>query len=40
MRKSRFSEEQIIGILKLVEAGQPVVDMYPEMGISNETYYR
>src|SRR6478735_5058647 len=40
MRKSRFSEEQIIGILKRVEAGQPVADICREVGISDGTYYR
>ncbi len=40
MRKSRFSEEQIIGILKRVEAGQPVADVWRELGISDGTYYR
>lgn len=40
MRKSRFSEEQIIGILKRVEAGQPVADVCRELGISDGTYYR
>jgi putative transposase len=40
MRKSRFSEEQIIGILKQVEAGQPVADVCREVGISDGTYYR
>jgi putative transposase len=40
MRKSRFSEEQIIGILKRIEAGQPVADVCREVGISDGTYYR
>src|SRR6058998_489614 len=40
MRKSRFSEEQIIGIVKRVEAGQPVADVCREVGISDGTYYR
>ena len=40
MRKSRFSEEQIIAILKRVEAGQPVADVCREVGISDGTYYR
>jgi putative transposase len=40
MRKSRFSEEQIIALLKRVEAGQPVADMCREVGISDGTYYR
>ena len=40
MRKSRFSEEQIIGILKRVERGQALTDVCREEGISDATYYR
>ncbi len=40
MRKSRFSEEHIIGILKRVEKGQPLADVCREEGISDATYYR
>jgi putative transposase len=38
MRKSRFSEEQIIGILKRVERGQTLADVCRETGISDATY--
>lgn len=40
MRKSRFSEEQIIGILKRVEQGQSVAEICREVGVSDVTYYR
>ncbi len=40
MRKSRFSEERIIGILRRVEKGQPLADVCREEGISDATYYR
>lgn len=40
MRKSRFSEEQIIGILQRIEQGQPLADVCREVGISDATYYR
>jgi putative transposase len=40
MRKSQFTEEQIIGILKLVEAGQQVGEICRQHGISDATYYR
>ncbi len=39
MKKSRFSEHQIIKILKEVEAGRIVKDVCREYGISNATYY-
>lgn len=40
MRKSQFSEGQIIGILWLVDAGRTVGDICREHGISEGTYYR
>ena len=39
MKKSRFNEEQIIGILKQREAGQKVVDLAREHGVSEATIY-
>ena len=39
MRKSHYSETQIINILKAVEAGRTVKDVCREYGISDATYY-
>ena len=40
MKISRFSEEQIIGILKPAEAGVKLRDLCRQHGISDHTYYR
>jgi len=40
MRKSRFSEAQIIGLLKAVETGRKVADVCREEGIAEGTYFR
>ncbi|WP_270089882.1 IS66 family insertion sequence element accessory protein TnpA [Sphingobacterium sp. SYP-B4668] len=39
MRKSKFSESQIIKILSLQESGQSVSDICRENGISQGTFY-
>jgi putative transposase len=39
MKKSRFSEEQIIGILKQHEGGVKTADLCREHGISQPTFY-
>ena len=40
MRKSIFTESQIVGILGEVEAGLPVAELCFKHGISNATYYQ
>jgi len=40
MRSSRFSEEQIIAILKEHEAGMPTADVCRRHGISSATFYK
>ena len=40
MRKSLFTEAQIIGILKQAEAGRMVADLCREQGITQATFYR
>ena len=40
MKSSRFSQEQIIGILKQGQAGVKVTDLCRQHGISDHTYYR
>ena len=40
MKRSRFTEEQIIGILKEQEAGAKTVDVCRKHGISDATFYK
>ena len=40
MKKSRFSEEQIIGILKEHQAGARAADLCRKYGVSDATFYK
>lgn len=39
MKKSKFSESQIVGILREGDAGVPVAQILRKHGISHATYY-
>ena len=40
MKRSRFSEEQIIAVLKEQEAGMPTAEVCRRHGISSATFYK
>ena len=40
MRKSRFSEHQIVAALKRAESGVAVMDVCRELGVSPATFYQ
>lgn len=40
MRKSRFTDSQIMAILKQAESGMPVPELCREHGMSSATFYK
>ena len=40
MKRSRFTDSQIMGVLKQAEAGTPVPDLCREHGVSTATFYK
>ncbi|SON92870.1 Insertion element ISR1 uncharacterized 10 kDa protein A3 [Xanthomonas phaseoli pv. phaseoli] len=40
MKKSRFTDSQIIAVLKQAQAGAPVPELCREHGISSATFYK
>ena len=40
MKRSRFTDSQILAVLKQAELGMAVSDVTRQMGISEQTFYR
>ena len=40
MKKSKFNESQIVGILKEAEAGVPIPDLLRRQGIRKTTFFK
>lgn len=40
MKKSRYTDSQIIGMLKQCQAGTPVAELCREHGMSSATFYK
>ena len=40
MKKSKFTDSQILGILKQAESGTPVPQLCREHGVSSATFYK
>jgi putative transposase len=40
MKRSRFTEEQIIGMIKEQEAGMPTAEVCRKHGVSNASFYK
>jgi putative transposase len=40
VKQKRFTVEQIVGVLKQVEAGVPLAEVIRRVGISEQTFYR
>ncbi len=40
MKKSRYSDSQIMGILKQADAGSPIPELCREHGMSSATFYK
>jgi putative transposase len=40
MKESRYTEEQIISVLKEVDAGAKLQDVVRRLGVTEQTYYR
>lgn len=40
MKKSRYTEEQIVGFLKQAEAGMPIKELCRKGGFSDATFYK